>query len=154
MPLGKATNLTGGGPRLSLYTPQPTREQFPLRRLPVETPTKGRNFVQGSGNGPGFLDSFNSERAIEPTGPPNTLTTIPTQEDRLLMKSERPKIPRPLGPPLCQSHEKAPNQATTPTAQIPPSGQNNDDATLDNHGGIRLFQETVGRLRAGKGAVT
>ena len=40
--------------------------------------------MQGSENGPTFLDPFNSERAIEPTGPPNTLTTIPTQEDVLL----------------------------------------------------------------------
>lgn len=152
MPLGKATNLTGGGPRLSSYTPQPIREPSPPRRPPVETPTKGRNFVQGSENGPGFLDSFNSDRAIEPTGPPNTLTTIPTQENEFLKKSERTKVPRPLGPPNCQSHGTAPNQGTSPTAQIPPSDQNNDDAPLDNHGGVRLFQDTVGRLRAGGGS--
>ena len=54
-------------------------EQSPSPPPPVVTPTKGRHFVQGSEDGPEFLDPFNSERAIEPTGPPNTLTTIPTE---------------------------------------------------------------------------
>ena len=78
-PLGEATNLGGGTP---VYTPQAKRyEESPPREPPVVTPTKGRNFVQGSEDGPTFLDSFNSDRAIEPTGPPDTLSTIPTQED-------------------------------------------------------------------------
>ena len=36
--------------------------------------------MKESEDGPAFLDPFNSDRAIEPTGPPNTLTTTPTEE--------------------------------------------------------------------------
>ena len=63
-----------------MYTPQADRdEESPPIHPPVMTPTKGRNYVQASDSGPSFLNPFNSERAIEPTGPEDSLTTIKTQ---------------------------------------------------------------------------
>ena len=79
-PLGVLTNLPGETHDLSVRTPQASRDDDSPRQPPEMTSTRGRNFVQVSENSPTFLDPFNSERAIEPTGPPNTLTTIPTQE--------------------------------------------------------------------------
>ena len=88
VPLSESTNLPGVIPNLSGNLPQAIRyEESPPRQPPVVTSTKGRNFVQASESGPTFLDPFNSDRAIEPTGPPNTLSTTPTQEDVPLKKS-------------------------------------------------------------------
>ena len=89
----------GDARRASVYTPQAERNEGgeggegeeveeeesppcqPQQRQPVVTPTKGRSFVRGGAeDGPTFLDPFNSERAIEPTGPPGSLATVPTQE--------------------------------------------------------------------------
>lgn len=79
--------------RVSVYTPLAERkEQEPPPRA---TPTKGRKFVKGSENGPAFLDPFNSERAMEPTGPPGTLTTIPTQEERCFEVYAAPRVAGP-----------------------------------------------------------
>ena len=81
-PLSESTNMSAEQRILSVRPPQATRiEQSPPRQPPVVTPYKGRNFVQATETGPTFLDPFNSEPAIEPTGPPNSLTTIPTAKD-------------------------------------------------------------------------
>ncbi|KAF6234659.1 hypothetical protein HO173_007285 [Letharia columbiana] len=119
-PLSEVTNLSGGTRGTSVFMPQTMRtEESPPRQPPVVTPTKGRNFVQGSENGPTFLDPFNSERAIEPTGPPNTLTTIPTQEDKPLKKSTgRVSGPKASGPKA--SGPKALDPAKPRTTQDPP----------------------------------
>ena len=126
-PLGESTNLPGETRDLSVYTPQASHNQdSPPRQPPVVTPTKGRNFVQELENGPVFLDPFNSERAIEPTGPPNTLTTIPTQEDVPLKqkssggvsnpKESTPKVSDPVTarnmPDTTQAHEGASGSQT------------------------------------------
>ena len=58
-------------------------DQSPPPPPPVVPPTKGRVFVKESENGPAFLNPFNSDRAIEPTGPSNTLTTTPTEEEEI-----------------------------------------------------------------------
>lgn len=45
--------------------------------------------MKESEDGPAFLDPFNSDRAIEPARPPNTMTTTPTEE-----ATEEEKIPK------------------------------------------------------------
>ena len=91
---------------LSVRAPRATRnEESPPRQPPVVTPFKGRNFVQASETGPAFLDPFNSEPAIEPTGPPNSLTTIPTAKDKPVKKRSTGQVsiakesgPKAVGP--------------------------------------------------------
>ena len=111
-----------------MFMPQTMRtEESPPRQPPVVTPTKGRNFVQGSENGPTFLDPFNSERAIEPTGPPNTLTTIPTQEDKPLKKSTgRVSGPKASGPKASGPKASGP-KASGPKALDPAKPRTTQD---------------------------
>ena len=81
-PLSESTNLSIETRKLPVRAPREThKEESPPDEPPVTTPTRGRNFVQESEGGPMVLDAANSDPAIEPTGPPNTLATIPTQKD-------------------------------------------------------------------------
>ena len=127
-PLSESTNLHGCTRDLLVHTPQARRnEESPPRQPPVVIPTKGRNFVQGSENGPTFLDSFNSERAIEPTGPPNTLTTIPTQKDVPLKKKSAGRVSNPKVSIPKASGPKAPDPVTAENTPNPP--QVHEDAS-------------------------
>ena len=145
-----------------VYTPQTERnEESPPPGPPVVTITKGRNFVQGSENGPSFLDPFNSERAIEPTGPPNTLTTIPTQPDKPLKKFKEsagtvsgPAFKKEIGQPKSILKKTVGTTAEARQAERDRSARgqvNNDEKPRDNREGVELFQKTVGRLQAGEG---
>ena len=118
-PLDKTTNLHTGTRRGSIYIPQAQRtEDSPPPQPPVLTPTKGRNFVQGSENSPAFLDPFNSERAIEPTGPPGTLTTVQAEDDSVLrVIQEAGGLPRPH-----VSDPNASNSGSSRDAPNPPQG--------------------------------
>ena len=127
-PLSESTNLHGCTRDLLVHTPQARRnEESPPRQPPVVIPTKGRNFVQGCENGPTFLDSFNSERAIEPTGPPNTLTTIPTQKDVPLKKKSTGRVSNPKVSAPEASGPKAPDPVTAENTPNPP--QVDEDAS-------------------------
>ncbi|KAL9076586.1 MAG: hypothetical protein Q9161_000918 [Pseudevernia consocians] len=161
VPLNEATNRIGSGSR-TVYTPQTERnEESPPPGPPVVTLTKGRNFVQGSENGPNFLDPFNSERAIEPTGPPNTLTTIPTQPDKPLKKSKNsagtasgPAFKKRFGQPKSILKKTVGTTAEARQAERGRSSRgqvNNNEEPKENREGVELFQKTVGRLQAGEG---
>ena len=129
-PLRESTNLHGCTRDLLVHTPQASRnEESPPRQPPVVIPTKGRNFVQGSENGPTFLDSFNSERAIEPTGPPNTLTTIPTQKDVPLKKKSTGRVSNPKVSAPKASGLKASHPATAQHTPNPPQVQEDASAS-------------------------
>lgn len=54
---------------------------------------EGRNHVQGSENGPTFLELFNSDHSIEPNGPPYTLVSITTPGGKPLKSTGRKSNP-------------------------------------------------------------
>ena len=117
--------------------------------------------MQGSENGPNFLDPFNSERAIEPTGPSNTLTTIPTQPDKPLKKSKNsagtasgPAFKKRFGQPKSILKKTVGTTAEARQAERGRSSRgqvNNNEEPKENREGVELFQKTVGRLQAGEG---
>ena len=74
--------------------------------------------VQASETEPTFLDPFNSEPpAIEPTGPPNSLTNIPTAKDKPLNK----KSTRQMSITKESGSEAAGPKATDPVTPRTPS---------------------------------
>ncbi|CAF9933935.1 MAG: hypothetical protein ALECFALPRED_005796 [Alectoria fallacina] len=125
-PLSEVTNLTGSAPRRRVYTPLAER----IEDSPVVTPIK----------------PFNFEQAIKPTGPSNTLTTIPTQEDTYLKvpNPQRTRIPRQVDEGAVGSQGIQPQQLNAMEGQDP-------EEPRDISGGPELFRKAVERLRAGEG---
>ena len=120
-PLSESTNMSAEQRILSLRAPQATRnEESPPRQPPVITPFLGRNFVQASETGPTFLDPFNSEPAIEPTGPPNSLTTIPTAKDEPLKKKSTGQVSIAKGSGPKAAGPKATDPVTPQNPSNPP----------------------------------
>ncbi|CAD6565774.1 MAG: hypothetical protein ASARMPREDX12_006765 [Alectoria sarmentosa] len=125
-PLSEVTNLTGSAKRKRVYTPLAER----IEDTPVVTQFK----------------PFNFEQMIEPTGPRNTLTTIPTQEDTYLKipNPRRTRIPRQVDEGAGGSQRIQPQNLDAMEGQDP-------EEPRDNSGGPELFRKTVGRLKAGEG---
>ena len=77
--------------------------------------------VQASETGPTFLDPFDSEPpAIEPTGPPNSLTNNPTAKDKPLKKKSTSQVSMTKESDSKAAGPKATDSVTPQTPSNPP----------------------------------
>ena len=104
--------------------------------------------------GPPVMTPINSERAIESTGPPDTLTITPTQE--ATRNTKRRGQRRSRGPKASDPKATDPNAvlpATTPQiAQEAGTEPSQIESSEDNEdGGVRLYDEHPGQSPVNEG---
>lgn len=117
-PIGFRPHLSGNVPQAAHY------EGPPPPQPPVVKPTKGRNYVRAKNKGPYFLDPFNSDRAIELTGSPDTSPTTSSQETLPLRKKATNRLRKFLKPaPKLPDPPEAPEPTTAPSLPNPPQAQ-------------------------------